>query len=491
MRLTLFERALSKISPRAARNRALQRNAFESLRKYDAASRKKRNKGWFGSPSDKDSEIKTDILTLRSRARDLYNNNPYAKRIVDVLVTNHIGTGIFADFDNKKIEKFYKKWTKQLDYYGEMNFSQLQALMFEQMVRDGECLIIRRRASSKDGLEVPLQIQVLDCDFLAYEKEEKLKNGNYISMGVEYNQFGKIVAYHIYKSLDKGSPYHRETKRYLKKDVIHLYKKERIHQSRGVPWLHAVMQKLRDFDSADDAMLVKIKLSSCYMAFIKKPEIQDEMENEEEEKDEDYTLEPGTTKELAPGMDVVFPNLPTVDGISEFSKKQLHAIATGANLNYWQLTNDLSDANYSSMRGGWIEFNRYVKYNYTTLLFPAYSVIIDWFLEALIPFGLDGEYDYKFTPPRRELIDPVKEIPALKTAIRSGIMSWQEVQRSQGNDPQLVATEIKKSNEIFDKYELTLDSDPRKTQQNGSVQKEQTETKQDDQGMNDETESDE
>ena len=47
-----------------------------------------------------------------------------------------------------------------------------------------------------------------------------------------------------------------------------------------------------------------------------------------------------------------------------------------------------------------------------------------------------------WTPPRRELVDPAKEIKALIDAVKAGFMSLSEVQRSLGFIPSEVMAEL-------------------------------------------------
>jgi capsid protein len=49
-----------------------------------------------------------------------------------------------------------------------------------------------------------------------------------------------------------------------------------------------------------------------------------------------------------------------------------------------------------------------------------------------------------WTPPRREMINPAEEIPALVAAIRGGLTSLSEVQRSLGYVPAQVLEELAK-----------------------------------------------
>lgn len=47
-----------------------------------------------------------------------------------------------------------------------------------------------------------------------------------------------------------------------------------------------------------------------------------------------------------------------------------------------------------------------------------------------------------WTPPRRELVDPAKEIGALVEGVRAGFMSLSEIQRSLGYIPSEVMDEL-------------------------------------------------
>ena len=97
----------------------------------------------------------------------------------------------------------------------------------------------------------------------------------------------------------------------------------------------------------------------------------------------------------------------------------------------------------------------------------------DWFSQGVALIGLDARgSNIVWTPPRREMVDPTKEVPAAIKAVRGGIMTLSEVVRQAGNDPDKHFEEYKADNDRLDQLQLTLDSDPRKTQLSGAVQKE-------------------
>jgi capsid protein len=68
------------------------------------------------------------------------------------------------------------------------------------------------------------------------------------------------------------------------------------------------------------------------------------------------------------------------------------------------------------------------------------------------------------------MIDPKTEIASIKDAIRSGLKTPQEAIREQGYDPEQFFAEYSEGMKLFDKYELTLDSDARKVAINGGKQ---------------------
>ena len=77
----------------------------------------------------------------------------------------------------------------------------------------------------------------------------------------------------------------------------------------------------------------------------------------------------------------------------------------------------------------------------------------------------------EWTPPRRELVSPKDDIPAIIKEIRGGLMSWSEAVRERGYDPEALAAEMASDRARFEKLGLVLDSDPQSTTQVGQIQK--------------------
>jgi capsid protein len=65
-----------------------------------------------------------------------------------------------------------------------------------------------------------------------------------------------------------------------------------------------------------------------------------------------------------------------------------------------------------------------------------------WFNDAARSAQIRGPRKMIWTPPRRELVDPAKEVGALIEGVKAGFMSLSEVQRSLGYIPSEVMDEL-------------------------------------------------
>jgi len=331
-------------------------------------------------------------------------------------------------------------------------------------VEAGEVLV--RRILSR-GSKIPLQLQVIEADFLYDTFSQTLPGGGFIKQGIEFDKQGRRVAYHLYRHHPGeinplGNSF--EILRIPASEILHVYRKDRAGQLRGVPWGAPALLKLRDFDDYDDAQLIRQKIAACFAAFVIDKEATDGPGADSDTLDKN--LEPGLIYELPPGKEITFGNPPAVGLEYEpYAAVTLRSIATGFGVTYESLTQDYSRVNFSSGRMGWIEFHRNIEQWRWNMLIPNLcEKVWDWFVEAAELAGevtVDRTKKATWTPPKREMIDPVKETDAQITAIRGGLKTLSEAIREQGNDPEKQLEEMANDNAMLDKKGLKLDSDPR------------------------------
>jgi lambda family phage portal protein len=174
-------------------------------------------------------------------------------------------------------------------------------------------------------------------------------------------------------------------------------------------------------------------------------------------------LEPGMIQRLPPATDVKFASPPMTAGYPDYVRAQLRRVAVGYGVPYETLAGDLSQVNFSSGRMGWIEFQRSVDQWRWHMLIPHLCEPIGrWFCEAATPaLNMRSDFSLSWTPPRREMIDPAKEIAASRDSVRAGLSSRSEELRKLGYDPDKVEADLAAENKRADALGLKFDSDGR------------------------------
>ena len=466
--------------------RQLQAVAFRRLKAasdYEAAAATRRTTGWTPASSDINTLVFRNADALRSRSRDMVRRNPWATNALDAFVGNSIGTGIKPQSQHpdpqikEQIQALWLRWTDEADAAELTDFYGLQAIACRSAMEAGECFIRLRPRLPKDGLSVPLQIQLLEAEHLPANENRRLENGNYVRAGIEFNGIGKRVAYYLYREHpgDTLNPMaSAELVRVPADSVLHLFRPIRPGQLRGQPWLTQVLIKLYELDQYDDAELVRKKTAAMFAGFVTKNAPEDQILGEKTPDTEGTAiagLEPGTMQVLLPGEDVKFSNPADVGASYEtFMRVQLRSIAAGMGITYEQLTGDLTGVNYSSIRAGLLEFRRRCEqFQHQVMVFqmcrPIWQTWIDAaILSGALPKGGDvhSYYDVKWIPPGFAWVDPLKDIKAQTMAVRAGFKSRAEVVSEQGYDAEAIDREITADNKRADSLGLEYDSDPRK-----------------------------
>lgn len=98
---------------------------------------------------------------------------------------------------------------------------------------------------------------------------------------------------------------------------------------------------------------------------------------------------------------------------------------------------------------------------------PAWA----WAMEAAVAIGLvKSGPPAEWTPPPMPMIDPEKEGLAYIRRVRSGGMTFSEMIREQGRDPETHIAEYKADLKMLDEAGIWLDSDVRKVSAAGLTQ---------------------
>lgn len=467
MKITLLDRVIGHVDPQRGLRRLAARahldRALQVARGFDGAStRGARGAGRQPGGGSANAELVPSLARLRNRSRDLVRNNGYIKHGLKVLVHNAVGsTGIVPKYKQRAINKLYKRWARKCDVGGMLNLAGIQAQLVRAMWESGEVLLrfLYRRAD--DGLEVPLQLQVLEADHLDTARTGPVVGGFCVA-GVQFNLAGQRTGYWLFDQ-HPGEvatiPKNWVSRFVPAADIVHLFPAiERPGQVRGIPQFAVSIWRAQDLGDYQEAELVRKKIEACFAAFVK-------MEGEGfggsgigaggirpgagaggGQGPRLEGIQPGSINYLRNGEEVQFSAPANGDGYEDHVRIELRAIAAGADITYEQLTGDYSQVNFTSGRMGKIEFRAMVE-QFQWLVFVPMAMeriaerfaYVAW-LAGKIPDQTVMPEDW--TAPRIPLLDPLREAEGYAVMRENNFMSRHEIVRELGYDPEQVDGEI-------------------------------------------------
>lgn len=484
--MNAMDRAIGYLFPSWGAQRAFARakiSHMSAVNKYDAAGKGRRG-GWTrGSDTSANQEIRNALPAVRAFSREQKRNNPYASKISDALVFNVVGAGIIPGAKakgkarQKKAQELMQDWIWRVDCDadGRFNLAGLQSLAFRTENDSGDCLILRQIVDDR-SMVVPLKLRVLEGDFLDHSKNvDQLPSGGRIVQGVEFDAKGNRTQYWIHDSHPgEGGTLRFNSKPVPAEDVIHLYEAKRPGQVRGMPRGVAGMMRLKNVDEFQDAVLGLQKVAACFGAFIR-------TENPDKKAGDilPERMEPAMLTRLKYGEDVSYVSPPNVSGHTDFLMTELMAACAPTGVTYQAATGDLRGLNFSTGKMGHIEFGRTITHLQQNMLIPLLCQGIEkWFIQAAALRGIDlsGVY-FEWTPPRREMIDPPKEIPAIVRALQGKTKSFSDWARENNRDPDEWVKEMAEDLERFNKagidfYNTRLIEQPSGGENNATTNKE-------------------
>ena len=480
--MSWFDRLITAVSPRWGAARA---RARLMARHFEAASVGRRTDGWHRRGTDANTAASGATLALlRAQARDLVRNNPWARRGLRRICTNTVGWGIRPKATGPgadRVMELWKRWaeTTECDSGGRLTFYGIQRQVMRTLAESGEVLIRRRFRRLDDGLAIPLQLQVLEPDFLDVTMDSmRGEAGGEIVQGIEFDQLGRRVAYWLFDRHPGGrSVFSPASKRVPADGVLHVFDQERPGQVRGPSWFASIDVRLHDFAEFEDATLMKQKIAAFMAAFVtdldgSSPALAEDGTDSASGARTD-TFEPGAIISLPVGKSVQFSNPPQATDHQSFSASALRGVAAGIPcVTYEDLTGDYSQVNYSSARMGRLAAQGDVEDVRWNVLIPQFcDPVWKWMLSALSLAGETvADAPAQWSPAPMPILDPGKELEAYETAVRNGFMTWPQVVRELGFDPREQLAEVVEFNKAVDKDGVVFDCDPRKPATTGQKQ---------------------
>ncbi|WP_257291589.1 phage portal protein [Endozoicomonas sp. ONNA1] len=477
-----------------------EKRAFKNLA-YTSAGRGRRSQSWAAPSTGPNNSLTGNLGTLINRSRAAIRNDPWAASGLEKLVANIVGTGIKPkseardDGFRKELQALFLDWTDESDADGQLDFYGQQALAMRSVLEAGECFVRFRPRKPGDGLSVPLQLQLLEAEFVPWDFNDELKKGHKIRAGIEFNAIGQRVAYWMHKQhpSDYTTLDTADLQRVPADQVLHLYEPLRPGQLRGQPLLSQVLLRMYHLDKFDDATLLRQEIANLFTAFITKPAPETERVDPLTGRPIVYDLqgvpmvamEPGTMQELSPGEEITFNTPPgAASNYPDFIRQQLMAVSAGIGLPYEILSGDMKGVSDRALRVVLNEFRRRIQQiQHNLMVFQLCRPVWKRWLELAVLSGAISAPDFhrnpahyrkvKWIPQGWAYIHPVQDVQSQNLAVRSGFKSRSEVVSEQGYDSEQIDDEIAADNQRADELELQYDSDARTQEINNTIMEEE------------------
>nr|MDD2296629.1 phage portal protein [Sphaerochaetaceae bacterium] len=468
-----------------------------------------------GSPRE---DIDWNNSTLRQRGRMLYMASPVATSAIKTSRTSVIGIGLqfrsrihreilglspeAAKEWQRKAEAEFALWAnhkQNCDAIGVNNFYSMQQLALQSWLMSGDVFPLIKRYKAKNNAPYTLRVHLVEADRIATPNEGasvlsfgitdgKTEEGNRIYDGVEVNDEGMIVAYHIRNTY----PYQltSDKTKWIRvpaygeltglPNILHIMDSERPDQYRGVSYLAPVIEELLQLRRYTESELMAALVQSFFTAWIKTDTDPTEIPMNEtgggsivgldgEESDNfsvnpnEYEMGPATVLHLEDDEDVVFgnPNIPT-SGFKDFVETICELVGAALEIPKDILLKNFNSS-YSASRGAmlhaWEAFKMRRQWFVNDFCQPVYEIWLSeavamgrikapgFFNDPLIRAAWCGS---RWIGPAQGQLDPTKEAKAAIMNVDRGFKTHEQITvEMDGGDWEENVEQLARENELL------------------------------------------
>jgi lambda family phage portal protein len=459
------------------------------VRRFEGARIDRLTADWHSTEASINQELQSDLNRLRSRGRQLGQNNDYARKFRGMVGNNIIGPGGIRlqvkvedapgkpdRLANDAIEAAWSDWSRACDVTGHMSLRDLCESLVESLPSDGEFLVrMVRGADARNRFNFALQVIDVDRIDTSYNGQH---GGNAVIMGVEVDDYRRPVGLHLFVAHpNDGSRSGRQRVRIDAGEVLHRFKVERAEQMRGIPWMAPGMLSMHHLGAFKLAALLAAEHGANHYGFFKQgadaapgPAIG------VAETDGDTTIQiaasqPGIYDTLPVGYEFQAHESKYPEAyFGPFVQTTLQRIASGWRVAYHSLANNLEGVSFSSIRSGTLEErDRWMadqEWFIGAFMEPVFQA---WLQMALLsdaitmPNGsaLPSSKIAKFAkhewqPRRWEWVDPKSDMEAKILSVRAGLMAPQDLSAAMGYDFEDVLKAISEAQKLAKTYNVML-----------------------------------
>lgn len=480
--MNFIDKLIEKVSPRTALKRESDRWKLETIRSFrnsgydeSGASRSKNSmKGWKARSLTPQEDIDSNLPTLRQRSRSLFMSAPLATSAIKTNRTNIVGQGLrlksaidaeYLHMTHEQAEEWQRAAEREFGFWAKSklcdatrvnNFYEIQQVACLNWLMNGDaCCLIEYDRSAKRYFPYGLRLHLIESDRVSTPHSA----GTYVNLtyrdpgtknrvfnGVEVDDKGKIVAYHICSSYPGSNLYTQKKWTRVKAfgertgnpNVLMIYESERAEQYRGVPYLAPVVESLKQLTRYSEAEMMAAVINGFFTVFVTSESGTTEQpftgvtDEEDRVTDDDvsYELGPGMVNVLRPGekIDIADSKRPSTN-FDSFVSSLAKYIGAALEIPYELLMKSFN-ASYSASRAAILEAWKAFKMKRTWLANDLCQPVYEMFLTEAVASGRLNAPGFFIDPlikeayckaqwngPAQGMIDPLKEVNAAEKRI--------------------------------------------------------------------------
>ena len=402
--------------------------------------------GYVSFSSDEDTAVtQTGRENIRLECRDLRRNNAVVAGICERFADNVVGSGITPQAKtsnpewNAKAEAFFGEWAKIADYRQRLNLWDIQRLIVQSRLTDGETGFVL----VKNG-----QLQPVEAERI----RQPDPGAAGIIDGVAVNANGIRTGYYIHnRDPQSGMFTGKDFTLVPASDFKHCMRAIRFDQVRGIPELAPVVNAIKDLGDYVDATLEKARGEAKRFYTVENAAgapttLADRLEAGADGSTTLQKVESGEIHYLRTGekLNNVGSDTPG-DNFDPFTERVLRMIGSALGLPYEFVLLDFSEGSFSSSRAALLQTYRTFQNWQAWIINGFLQPVWNWRIAKAIkdgqldPAPIDWRgvsewYKVQWQVPEFGWVDPQAEAQSNTIEISSGVSSLTQWARKKGFD---------------------------------------------------------
>ena len=437
---------------------------------------KKTLKSWLPLHLSAKRDIDYNLQTLRARAHDLAINSALGSAVIETFTSGVIGSGLklFPRVRgeelgltnekvrrlNRQIKREFELWAGNAlscDYLRRNNFYEIQRLVYQSSLVDGDSFILFRRRIPTEQRPYTLRLQAIEGLRVSNPQQnvEQEYRRHRIVNGIELNREGALeaiwIANRCYREFDSSEMKWQRVRWYGRetgcRNVLHICKDTRPDQARGVPLLSPVIESLKQLARYSDAELSSAIVKSFFSLFFTQPASNfnlEEITGEEIDLD-GFRLDSPSIASLPRGVDVkVIDSASAQSTFQDFTTSFIKQIAAAVNLPFEVLLKNFQSS-YSASRAALLQAENEFRIRREGFIHDFLNPIYEQFmieaagtgrlaLDLSDPIRRAGYLNAEWIAQKNRGIDEVKEANASVIRLEHGLTTYERELAEHGLD---------------------------------------------------------